>query len=201
MKNFIRYSALALAAFAPLSHAGVNGIITTALSNGGEKLGELDNGKEMRAGGFWSIAGGLEFTPENSNFEFVTTLGYKFDSLSASNFDQSFQHFPLEFLAFFRQDQHRFGGGLAIHTNTVWELEDNYSSDNMKIKFENAKGIVLQYDFLASDAISWGLRFEKVNYQANKICFNGDCVNVSGGDDINGNSISVTAGFRFGANN
>jgi hypothetical protein len=103
----------------------------------------------------------------------------------ASNADLSFLRFPLELLAFYRNDDWHFrvGGGPVLHMGN--SLTGSGDLSDLDVEMKTALGGVVQADFVFED---WfvGMRYTALSYR------------VSGVDDaIAANSLGVGLGYMY----
>lgn len=110
------------------------------------------------------LGGGAAIVNEARDWEFHLTLAYKFTMIDASNGDVEWTRFPLEALAFYRFQKVRLGGGLAYHISP--RLEGTGVIGGLDVKFKNAAGLVVQADWLITDALAAGLRYTVLEYDA-----------------------------------
>jgi hypothetical protein len=71
---------------------------------------------------------------------------------------------PLDLLGFYRTGNHRFGGGVTYHLNPEFEIDTDFADGD--IEFDNALGLVIEYDYFFSEGLSAGLRYTSIEYEA-----------------------------------
>jgi len=143
----------------------------------------------IKAGeGLW-LTGGIVGIVEN--FETQFTIGYKFDSSTASNGSMDFSRIPVELLWFYnkRNDEGyfsgtwRFGGGITYHINP--ELKGDGAAKKIDAEFDNALGFILEAGviFQTQDAIKpfLGLRYTFIDYEIGKNSADGNCLGFLAG--------------------
>ena len=154
------------------------------LTTGGDELATLEfvdgDDADIKAGGLISFAGGLGYQLPASPLYLQGTVGYHFDSVNAENADATFSRIPLELLAFYKADKFRIGGGLSYQLNPELELELD-GVLNETFRFDDAAGLVLQADFLATPKVGFGLRAVFVEYEADE----------NGSETIDGNQFGL----------
>ncbi|MAM88079.1 MAG: hypothetical protein CME36_12320 [unclassified Hahellaceae] len=156
------------------------------LTTGGDELASLEfvdgDDADIKAGGLFSIAGGLGYQLPTSPLYLQSTIGYHFDSVNAENADASFSRVPFELLAFYTADQFRVGGGLSYHLSPELEFElDGVGKES--IKFDDAAGLVLQADYLATRKVGFGLRAVFIEYDTGQ----------NGSEAVDGNQFGLQA--------
>lgn len=149
------------------------------LAYGGDELATItfidESEEELLAGSGYTTAIGIVKHFEDSPLSIQGTLGYFTDETSARNSRARFSRYPIEVLAVFRNENHRFGGGLTHH------LSPTLNMDNLggKFNFDSATGFVVEY----------GYRYFSVRYTS---------LSYSAGDfDIDGSGIGVFAEMGF----
>lgn len=170
MGGFVSLGVFAVAAVA---NAGdVRPILRANLDAGGDTLftGVYTNGDtaSVKAGSGVTLGGGAVYRPVDGNFILEATIGYKIDLAAGSNGDAKFTRFPVDALAYFRFDQHRFGGGITYHLSPTFscDIPGNCSSN---VTFSNALGYVVQYGYEIESRGGWiidfGVRYTSISYR------------------------------------
>lgn len=164
--------AIALSAAAdtnPTNHnLGAHFMLTGGLTHGGDKIATIEyedgDDADIRAGGLFLLGLGVDyrFTP---SWELQLTLNYQFDRANAENGDASFHRMPIDLLGFYRQGAHRFGGGLTYHMSPEFEADFDSLDDNISVDFDDALGLVLEYDYFFNDSLSVGVRYTTIEYE------------------------------------
>lgn len=123
------------------------------------------------------LAGGVSMLNDAKNFSMDATIGWKSDSISASNQDFEFARYPLDVLAFYNtpigdtgKARLRIGGGLTYHLNPKFSASGSLAYG--KVDFDNALGFVAQIDAVmgrGNSGLNFGLRFTSVNYEADGV--------------------------------
>ncbi len=152
---------------------------------------EFDDGdtQEIKAGNGISLfaAGGAVFFDEyRHQLQTSLSLGVKLSTMQpASNADLTFTRFPIELLAFYRNDDWHFraGGGPLLHVGN--SLTGSGAASDIELQMDPALGGILQAD-LVFDAWFVGMRYTALSYQ------------LSGTDEsAAANSLGVSLGYLY----
>lgn len=165
--------AIALQAAADTDPAlGAHFLLTGGVTYGGDKLATISytNGDDVDIHGGGLIlfgAGGIyRFT---NNWETQVSINYQFDKANAKNGDATFDRVPLDFLGFYRAGPHRFGGGVTYHLNPKFDSNFSGSAYDAKVDFDNALGLVAEYDYFFNNSLSLGVRYANIKYKSSDI--------------------------------
>jgi hypothetical protein len=163
-------------------------VTSLGLMDGGDKLATVEyrhgDDVDIRAGGLVLLGVGVNHEFGN-NWELQATLNYLGAGANAKNGDVSFSRWPVEVLGFYRNGSHRFGGGLTYHVNPKFDVNlDNGPDDT--INFDNALGVVVEYDYFFLRQLSLGVRGTLIDYKSSEV-----------DGSINGNSIGVVVSGYF----
>jgi hypothetical protein len=142
---------------------------------------------EAEAGGFWKFEYGYEMAIAEK-FTISSALGYQTDSIEGDLYDGTggrgyfgMSRFTLDTIAFYNAGQHRFGIGAAYHFSPDF-LHKEYST-GFKLKtdydFDSALGAILQYDYLATENVSVGIRLTSISYDLIQLSVNYDVGNLN----------------------
>jgi len=119
--------------------------------------------KNITAGGFMMIYGGLDYRLDDA-ISLQGTLGYHFDTITASNGDVTFSRIPLELLAYYHlNDAFRLGGGVRIVNSP--ELKGNGIAGNVNGTFDNTVGLVIEGEYMMHRTFGIKLRHVSEHYQ------------------------------------
>jgi len=124
--------------------------------------------QKLSAGGLFTIAAGLVYTPVATPLVVEATIGFKVDDVTASNGKLQFDRWPLELLASYRIERHRIGGGLAYHLSPTYSCKVDGQCD-FSSSADDALGAIVQYaygDYTGGFVWDLGLRFTLITYQA-----------------------------------
>lgn len=134
---------------------------------GGDNLVEVEyddgSSEELNAGDLLDLKAGFLIDLPNYPVTIQTTIGYHFDSITATNGDASFSRLPLDLLAFYNVNKHRIGAGLSYHLNP--ELEFEFDNVDVNIDADNAIGLVVEYGYQVADRVILGLRYVDIDYE------------------------------------
>ena len=120
----------------------------------------------------------------NEDFKLVTTLGWHYDQINIDPGNVDFSRFPLEFIPFFYPaENHRFGFGLTYHIAPRLDTTDSGGSET---KFEDALGLVFEYDTQIGANFYFGIRFVQIEYETETT-----------GQVFDGNYIGILIGEGF----
>jgi hypothetical protein len=186
-------ASLALSSAAGATTLELGGGVGADFNAGADTLLELefDDGsdQEIKAGNGLSlfVAGGAVFFDEYQHrLETVLSPGLKMSTMQpASNADLSFMRYPLEGLAFYRNDDLHFrvGGGAVMHMGN--SLTGSGDLSNLDVQMKTALGGVVQADFVL-DAWFVGMRYTALSYR------------VSGAEEsAAANSLGVGLGYVY----
>ncbi|RAH34587.1 hypothetical protein DOT35_08585 [Vibrio vulnificus] len=156
------------------SYASANvltGVVGIGYGFGGDKMGEgvFVNGDsdDIKANEGISIFGGADLAlPQD--FLLRGTLGYKFDTIDASNGDISFSRVPVEFTVFKSLSNHKLGAGFTYHTAVSYECNVSGICSG-EVEFDDAAGLVVQYEYAfapgALGQIAVGAKYTNIEYE------------------------------------
>jgi len=181
-------SLAAILAAAGAEGAEVRPFVRGGIDFGGDTLvtvvfvgGETDT---IKANEGVYAAGGVSILNEARNMEVEISIGYKFDTITASNGEVDWTLMPVDALVFYRLPQWRLGGGLTYHLNP--ELDGSGVVGGLNLKFDDALGVVLQADYLIRQNMAVGARYTNVKYEPK-----------GGGASAKSGGIGATFSYRF----
>jgi len=146
---------------------------------------------KIEAGGYFRGSFGAEF-PVAKQLVFSTAIGFLYDEITGDLTDGSggkgyagFTTTQVDFIGFYNFGQHRIGLGGAFHYNPKFNYKEVGSNFQMHgvYRFSNALGATIQYDFLASNNISLGIRYTDISYDFDTVNI-GDYVAGEGNNEI-----------------
>lgn len=184
-------SSFAAAQQAPLTApAPLQFIVNGAITEGGDDLVKVKfknaESEKIKAGGLLMLGGGVLLTPGSGAVSLQLTLNYHFDSITAKNGDASFDRFPLEAIVFVNNGRHRFGAGVSHHLSPEADFDfDNQPKDSAE--FDDATGLVVEYDYSITSAVRIGLRYTAIEYEASDFV----------GEKVDGDHVGLTASLAF----
>ena len=138
----------------------------------------------IKAGEGMSASAGYE-VDINETLLVKFSAGFKFDLIIADNGDADFIRLPLNAMLFIKQKKLHFGVGLTQHTGV--ELSGDGFLNFNTFEFEDATGIILELDYLLNERAYLGLKLTSIDYQLEH-----------SDEDIDGSSLGIVIGFRFG---
>ncbi len=175
MKQPTRMALLALGFFATstimANEKPINGTVALGMDFGGTTLGSvvLSDGStesiKSNEGIYLSVGG--EYLLDESLLT-RATIGYKFDSVTASNGELSFDRIPLEALVFKMMGAHQVGMGLGYHLSPSYDCKID-GICNFSTAFKNSLGWIVQYEYATVISrhranINIGVRYSQISY-------------------------------------
>lgn len=156
---------------------------------GGDNLATVSfwgaDSQSVEGGGL--ISGAIGYEQDISDiFLMKLSAGIKFDTVNASNGNVDFTRFPLTGMLFVKGVDLHYGVGITQHTGVELSVDGFFSSGN--VEFDDATGFVMQVDYLLNERGYISLTYTSIDYQPV----------YSSSADVNGNSLGVLIGFRFG---
>lgn len=150
---------------APSPLSIVAGIGVTA---GGDKLATVyyrrGDDIDIRAGSGLQLHGGLQYRV-SQEFALQATAGVHTMAASARNGDADFTRFPVEVLAYYYPaNSFRLGGGARFVYSP--ELDGSGVASNIGAKFKDARGLVLEGEWLWGRNFGVKLRYVREEYEA-----------------------------------
>ena len=97
----------------------------------------------------------------------IFTLGWKFQSVIASNGDATLSRFPLEAMVAYAPDKHRFGAGITTHLGI--DLSGSGLLSEVGTDLESDVGYLLQYDYRFGKRATVGVRYVDLTYKATEV--------------------------------
>ncbi len=188
---------LACASGAWAEDDGRKWLLGMGFDTGGEKISTIyfsgGGSEDIRTHEGLIVNTGLSI-PLNNNLEARATVGYKFDSVNASNGKASFDRIPIELLAFKAMNLHRLGGGILYHTAV--ENSCNITAVcNFSVPIKDTLGWIIQYEYELKTPAAFlnanltthlGLRYSSTSYEPE-----------SGGTRLQANGIGLIAYIAF----
>lgn len=186
-KLLLKISALLFLATST-AHAS-NLLLEAGLHIGGDELATVNfiggDSQSMEAGGMISFAAGLK-SDVGESLELRTTIGIKFDSITASNGELDFTRYPVNAMLFTKGETFSIGIGATYHLNP--EFKASGFTGDFTASFENALGFIAEVDYALSEKAYLGLKFTSIDYEIN---------GPFSSTEFNGNSIGVVIGISF----
>ena len=186
IKAVVAFALAALFVVPPLSGAAeIRPVFVAGYDTGGDKLVTVTftNGdtESIRANEGLYVGGGISVLNDDKDIQFVGTVNYKYQSVSADNGDITWTRIPIDTLLFYRWQKVRVGGGLTFQLSP--KLKGSGAAGNINTNVDNAVGLLLQADYLLGK-VNIGLRGTLVDFK-------------SGGATAKGNGVGITFGITF----
>jgi hypothetical protein len=183
----------------PLSAAQADGwdasdthfAVDAGLTAGGDKLGTVTftdgSTKSIYAGNSIFADGGVQynFSPD---WALKATVGYAFETVTASNASFTFDYVPMDLLAIYSHGRHHLAAGLAYHLSPHMDM-DGFAPN---ADFDNATGFILQYQYWM-----FGVRYTNITYKVSKISFGGASGPCGANCSFDGSSLGVFFNYTF----
>ena len=155
--------------------AQIKPIVKLGYDAGGDDIAyaEFENGDKeaLAAGDGLFIEGGVAIeTPMIAPYlETQLTLGYKIDSIEASNATLDFSRAYINFMEVYRFQNLNIGGGLTYHFSP--KLDGTRFANNLNYTFDDALGGVVQIGYSFAPELTFGIRgtiikYDEPNYTA-----------------------------------
>jgi Outer membrane protein beta-barrel domain len=182
-KNFFLISLICL------STQATAGVFTQAgLHFGGDSLASATftsgSSESIHAGGL--ISGSLGYEADIGDTLLVKlSAGIKLDAITATNGNVDFTRFPLNAMIFKKGEKFHFGIGITQHTGV--ELSGDGLASFSTVEFDDATGLILQVDYLLNERAYMSLKLTSIDYQQ-----------INSNVDIDGSSLGILIGYRFG---
>jgi len=165
-------------------------VIELSIEGGGDELVTIDHLYDgdytIDAGDGLNMAMGMSIYNPINNFETQLSVGYKFDTDSASNGDVTWSMIPINALGFYTIPHWRFGGGLTYHVSP--KLRSTLDTSRFTDDFENALGAIVQIQYEPFNFMSIGLRGTFIEYE----------LKADSSKKTNGNNLGLVLTFKFG---
>lgn len=169
----------------------VRGILGLGFGAGGDTIDKFDisdgDSETIKANEGFAVYGGIKYEDEDL-IAIKTTLGFKFESVAASNGEASFDRMPLDTLFLLKVNQHYLGGGLTYHTDVTYKCKlDGFLGCDFAADFEKALGYVIAYEYMATlpeknMGVLLGARYNKLEYEFKPVGFPDFTIDASGFD-------------------
>lgn len=162
-----------------------NLLLEAGLHFGGDELASVGftggDSESIEAGGLISFAAGL-VSEIDEGLELRTTIGIKFDSITASNGELDFTRYPISAMLFKKGEVFNAGIGATYHLNP--EFESSGFAGDFSASFDNAFGFVAEIDYKLGEKAYVGLKATIIDYEI-------------GSSKVDGNSFGIVIGTSF----
>ncbi len=177
------------------NHSGWNFVGSMSITFGGDELIEVevendffgDENEDIKAGESAAFALGGAYQFYDVPLQLQATIGYHTDGIFADNGDVDFSRKPLELLAFYSVNKHRFGAGITHHFDPEFEVDFDFQRP-YGVDFKDATGFVLQYDYRVASFLALGARLVNIDYEPE---------NRFRGPDVEGDHVGLLITFLF----
>ncbi|MBB5017240.1 hypothetical protein HNQ59_000502 [Chitinivorax tropicus] len=153
--------------------------------------GKVVNNENLRAGRLFQLDFGTKYRFSNLPVSLQTTFGYHFDTVqgddplnNGAKVSYQFFRYPIEIIPAYHFDKHSVGLGLRYDLRPTYEFTGRFN-----YKFKNAPGLILQYEYEATDNVSVGLRYTAIKYKFQK--------EEDGSQTFKGNHVGMNAHVWF----
>jgi hypothetical protein len=131
---------------------------------GGDTIISTTAGGDVNAGGGINYVIGIQNEVGENGKSLSLALGYMIQSMDASNGTAEISTLTFDAIYSIPVDVHRFGIGASYHIGPTYK--DNIAGFSpLKIDFDNALGLVLQYSYAFSRRFQIGARITKMDYE------------------------------------
>lgn len=145
--------------------------------NGGDTLASVsgsdsflgDYERDLDIGGGGKLAIGIHnILGENKDRSLSFALGYLSDSIDASNGDADYDTVTFDAIYVFHFEAHGFGLGASYHIGPEYKDKTD-GQPSIKLEFDDALGLVMQYSYAVSPVFHVGLRYTEMDYEINDV--------------------------------
>ena len=188
---FVFFWLLAMSVSQVVFGEGLGGFIGFGYGNGGDSIGKFNvstgDSETLRANEGLAFYGGLRYEADDL-FAVKSSLGFKFDSISADNGDAYFDRTIFETLLFLKVNQHYLGGGFTYHSDVTFECDlDGFFGCDFTADLENTLGYVIAYEYLVQSSLKkagfiLGARYNDLEYEYKEFGFEKMIFDASGFD-------------------
>jgi hypothetical protein len=133
---------------------------------GGDTLISTTAGEDVNAGGGINYVIGVQNEVGENGRSVSLALGYMIQSIDASDGTAEISTLTLDAIYSIPVDRHRFGAGVSYHINPTYK-DNIVGFSPLKIDFDNALGLVLQYSYAYSPRFQIGARLTEMDYEVN----------------------------------
>ena len=138
-----------------------------SVEGGGDKLIDTNTTDQINAGGGVKFAAGINnWINDDETTGIRLTVGYMFDSIEASNGDADFDTLTFDAMLIKQSGPHVLGFGGTMHMSPEYK-DDVDGFAPLKVEFDDAYGVVVQYGYQFVPGIELGAKLTKIEYEAN----------------------------------
>lgn len=139
--------------------------------------------QEVRVNEGLYAGGGISVVNDARTLEGEFSVSYKAKFVSGADGQIDWNRIPIDFLAFYRTPNWRFGGGVTYHYHPVLR---GTGAALGSVEFKDAVGLVGQIDMIFGERGTVGLRFLMLEYKAKDFDYT-----------ANSNGVGITASMSF----
>ena len=134
------------------------------LEGGGDTLIGSTAGQNINVGGGIKFALGVQNVIGENGESLSLSLGYLFDNLDAFNGTAEIDVITFDAIYSIQSERHRFGIGGSYHLGPTYE-DDVFGFLPLKVDFDDAFGLILQYSYSLYSGFQIGARFTIMDYK------------------------------------
>lgn len=173
----IKKITLALSAILFIGTAQADLYLELGINGGGEDLVQTTTGDSVTAGGGIKFAAGIQNPVQDGDASVRIAVGYIFDSVDAADGEADIDALTLDAMYLVNSGKHIFGIGGTLHMNPEFTITSN-TLGSLKLEFDNAAGLALQYGYRISDNTELGVTYNDLTYSVNNVDFDAGSVGL-----------------------
>lgn len=132
---------------------------------------------KLTAGGGLKFALGVKNEVGENGELLSLSLGYSYENLDASNGTAKISTPSVDAIYSIKRNDHRFGIGASYHIGPTYK--ENFSGFSpVKIDFDNALGLILQYVNGADSGFQYVARITLMDYEVNGVSIDADSFGI-----------------------
>ena len=135
---------------------------------GGDELAETSIGDRINAGGGIKFAIGSQNVLGDGSSALRFTAGFLYDRLDAIDGYAESSAITLDGIYLIINGAHSFGAGITLHMSPEYTQSGGGYAD-VDIQFDDAVGMVLEYQYTFSNNLGVGARYTDLSYEASNI--------------------------------
>jgi hypothetical protein len=135
---------------------------------GGDKLAETTIGDTVNAGGGIKFSIGSQNVLDDGTSALRFAAGFLYDRLDAIDGNAELSAITLDGMYLIINGAHSFGAGITLHMSPEYTQTGGGYAD-VDIKFDDAVGMVLEYQYTFSNNLGLGARYTDLSYEASNI--------------------------------
>lgn len=156
----------------PEEKNGFQFIMSLGITFGGDDFVEVkdengDNVDDLEAGGLLYLGAGTNYRFNQSPVSLQAQIAYHYDSVDADNGDASFDRIEIDIIPFYNIGKHRIGLGLTQHFGPTLDMNLDYLKGN--VDFDDATGVLLEYDYIMQSNFAIGVRYTDIKYEVSDV--------------------------------